>query len=365
MSTDLGETEEGIILASAVTGDKKPVPTENTYEDCKSCGAKIKQIYCGNCGQKNDDLRRSLWRLIWESLAGVFSFEGRMWRTWADLLRKPGKVAHAYANGARTTYSPPIRVYLVVSFMFFGFLAITQTNLFALSIQPKAQLKAAEIEKIENLKNSNTLPSILGENIVGQNSLALLSDYSIKPLFFQSQKTFESLSDDTVTQGFLKTIQTDSQLENPPEEALSDEEALKAFKIFLKNPKQFNAAFNTWLPRVMFFMVPFAMIMGAIFIRGSNALLYDHLIHAMYIHAVFFMSLLFAVILAKILPGSFVAKTLVILFIIYLPLSLKRMFNRGWFKTIVTTVIVSTVYSIFLLSAILSISLYSIANLAA
>ena len=37
----------------------------------------------------------------------------------------------------------------------------------------------------------------------------------------------------------------------------------------------------------MFFMVPFAMRLGAIFIRGPTALLYDHLIHAMYIHAVF------------------------------------------------------------------------------
>jgi len=353
MSTDLGETEEGIVLAAAVAGDKKPVPTENTSEDCKSCGAKIEQIYCGNCGQKNDDLRRSLWRLIGESLGGLFSFEGRMWRTWADLLLKPGKVAHAYANGSRTIYSPPIRVYLVVSFMFFGFLAITQTNLFAVSVQPKAkvEIEAADAEKIDNL--------------IGEDSLSLLNNYSIKPLFFQSQKTFEKLSDDAATEGFLKTIQVEDKPEDANADTSSQDEPLKAFQIFLKNPKQFNAAFNTWLPRVMFFMVPFAMILGAIFIRGPTALLYDHLIHAMYIHAVFFMTLLFAVILAKIIPGSIVARSLVIMFIIYLPLSLKRMFNRGWFKTIMTTTIVSSVYGIFLLSAILMISIFSIANLSA
>lgn len=351
MSTDLGETEEGIILAVAVAGDKKPVPEKNTSEDCKSCGNKIEQTHCGNCGQKNDDLRRSLWRLIGESLSGLFAFEGRMWRTWADLLLKPGKVAHAYANGARTIYSPPIRVYLIVSFMFFSFLAISQTNLFALSVQPKAKAETAEALKVEGVAN--------------ENSIFLFNDYSVKPLFFQSQKTFERLSDETVTENFLKTIQAENKSEDPNVDTTAQEEPLKAFQIFLENPKKFNAAFNTWLPRVMFFMVPFAMIMGAIFIRGPTALLYDHLIHAMYIHAVFFMTLLFAVILAKIIPGSIVAKALVILFIFYLPLSLKRMFNRGWFKTIMTTIIVSSVYGIFLLSAILLISIFSIANLSA
>ncbi len=377
MSTDLGETEEGIILAAAVAGDKKPVPDANTSEECQSCGAKVEHIYCGNCGQKNDDLRRSLWRLIGESLGGIFAFESRLWRTWGVLLLKPGEVAHAYANGARTIYSPPIRVYLAVSFMFFGFLAITETNLFALSIQPKAEVEATDLKKVEDIASE----SIVSEGIVSESSKSLLDNYNIRPLFFQSQKTFERLSDDTVTEDFLKTIQTDNKSTNPNidpniepsiepnidtnKDISAQEEPLEAFQIFLKSPKKFNAAFNTWLPRVMFFMVPFAMIIGAIFIRGPTALLYDHLIHAMYIHAVFFMTLLFAVILAKILPGSFVAKALVIMFMVYLPLSLKRMFNRGWFKTIMTTIIVSALYSIFLLSAILLISIFSIANLAA
>jgi len=39
------------------------------------------------------------------------------------------------------------------------------------------------------------------------------------------------------------------------------------------------------------------------------------------------------------------------------------MFNRGWFKTIITTVIVSSVYALFLVSAILLISIFSLSNL--
>lgn len=360
MSTDLGETEEGIILAGAVAGDKKPVPTKNMSTDCKSCGAVITQIYCGSCGQKNDDLRRSLWRLIGESLGGLFSFEGRMWRTWGALLFKPGKVAYEYANGARTRYSPPIRVYLAVSFLFFGFLAVSQINLFAISVQPKAK-----VETTEATETTETTDNLVPNPKTNDDNQARFDHYSFKFLFFQSQKNFDSLSDDTVTDDFLKTLQGNSDTNSANSDGKPQADPLKAFQIFLKKPKQFNAAFNTWLPRVMFFMVPFAMIMGAIFIRGTTALLYDHLIHAMYVHAVFFMTLLFAVLLAKVMPGSLVAKALAIVFIFYLPISLKRMFKRGWFKTILATVIVSSVYGLFLFSAILLISIFSIVNLSA
>ncbi|MCF6221067.1 MAG: DUF3667 domain-containing protein [Robiginitomaculum sp.] len=349
MSTDIGENEEGIALALAEAGDKKPTPGNNTAVDCKSCGAAIEKTYCGNCGQKNDDLRRSLWRLIGESLGGLFSFEGRMWRTWAALLFKPGKVAYAYANGARSRYSPPIRVYLVVSFMFFGFLALTQTNLFAVSVQPKTNIEAVKQQASEPVDKEKTGLE--------------LTDYNYQLLFFQTQKEFESIADNTLTDGILKTMQGYIAADTTNAENSLDAESIKAIKTFLQNPDKFNAAFNTWLPRVMFFMVPFAMLLGAIFIRGPTALLYDHLIHAMYIHAVFFMTLLLAVLLAKVLPGSMVAKVLVVMFMIYLPISLKRMFKRGWFKTILTTLVVSMVYGLFLFSAIILISVYSIANL--
>ncbi len=355
MATDLGETEAGLALVAANAGDIKSVAKINTSGTCQSCGATIPQVYCGQCGQKNDDLRRSLWRLVTESLGGIFSFESRMWRTWGALLLKPGKVASEYANGARSRYSPPIRVYLVVSFLFFGFLVATQTNLFALSVHPKAS--------IETPKNQNE------EEAVVKISGLRLNDYSYKLLFFQTQKKFEALVDHTVTDEIVKTMQDYIDAENLSSEtssdAVSDADPVKAFQTFLTKPKLFNAAFNTWLPRVMFFMVPFAMLLGAIFIRGPTALLYDHLIHAMYVHAVFFMALLLAVVLARIFPGALIAKGLLLAFIIYLPLSLKRMFKRGWFKTILTTLAVSSVYGLILFSAIFMISVSSIANLSA
>jgi len=338
MNTDLGENEEGVILATTHTSDSKVVPIKNKSENCISCGARIEQIYCGTCGQKNDDLRRSLWRLIGESLGGIFSFESRVWRTWGALLFKPGKVAREYANGARTKYSSPIRVYLVVSFLFFAFLAFTQTNLFAMTVKPSPK-KAAE----------------LGIDVPVQEetgNMLILNDYSYSFLFFQTQNTFEKASDPKL----LKIVTDSLEAEAKANIVEDDQTAIAGFTQFLKHPNQFNTAFNTWLPRVLFFMVPVAMLLGAIFIRGPTALLYDHLIHAIYIHAMFFSSLLIAIFLSKITSGVLVAQILMIVILIYLILSVKRMFKRGWFKTILMTFCVGGAYLMILFISIIGIT---------
>ena len=126
-----------------------------------------------------------------------------------------------------------------------------------------------------------------------------------------------------------------------------------------------SSSINAWIPRVMFFMVPMVMFIGIIFIRGPNALLFDHLIHAFYVQSMFFMALLASILLSRILPGGLVAQFMMLGFAIYLPLSLKRMFGRGWFKTIWTTIWVGGIYSFVLFTSILIISGISMVSLAA
>lgn len=97
----------------------------------------------------------------------------------------------------------------------------------------------------------------------------------------------------------------------------------------------------------MFVMMPFTMLIGAMFIRGrGNALLYDHLVHAAYIHAVLFFLILLGIMLSFIFPGTVISRIIVIILLFYLPLSLKRMFNRGWFKTIWTSYGVGFIYTL-------------------
>ena len=119
------------------------VPDANQAHYCFSCEAPIKGLYCGDCGQKNDDYRRSIFSLLKEVFQAFTALEGRIWRTWAALLFKPGKVARQFADGRRTYWSTPVRVYLAMSILLFGFLNMSGMQLISvdLDVKPKAGIE--------------------------------------------------------------------------------------------------------------------------------------------------------------------------------------------------------------------------------
>ena len=93
-------------------------------------------------------------------------------------------------------------------------------------------------------------------------------------------------------------------------------------------------------------MMPFSMIMGAIFIRGrEKAMLFDHLVHAAYIHAFSFLLLFVFILLVQLTPIKGLLWVYTAILLIYLPLSVRRMFGRGWFKTFLTSYGVGLIYT--------------------
>ena len=140
----------------------------------------------------------------------------------------------------------------------------------------------------------------------------------------------------------------------------------QAISIALRQPEKINAPINEWLPRIMFAMMPFSMLIGAIFIRGrERAMLFDHLVHAAYIHSFSFLLLFFFILLVQFtpIPGLLAIYTLILL--IYLPISAKRMFGRGWFKTFLTSYGVGFIYTfnmILILTFLIGKGMFNIAK---
>lgn len=133
----------------------------------------------------------------------------------------------------------------------------------------------------------------------------------------------------------------------------------------LRNPAVINNQLNTKLKWAMFFMMPFAMFMGAIFIRGrETAMLYDHLVHAAYVHSFSFLLLFIFVLLAQFATIQLPVLWYTAILLIYLPISAKRTFQRGWFKSILTAFGVGSVYTLvimFVAIAIVASALQSVA----
>ena len=80
-------------------------------------------LYCAHCGQTNEPLNRSLWRVAKEAFSAAIILDSRLWRTLRRLFFEPGALAAEYTRGRRTRAVKPFRLYFVVSVLFFTALA--------------------------------------------------------------------------------------------------------------------------------------------------------------------------------------------------------------------------------------------------
>ena len=86
---------------------------------CQNCQSPIDGAYCPTCGQKDVDLERPLWDLLGEIVRETMDIDGRAYRTIRTLMFKPGVLTREYLAGRRRSYTPPLRLYLVISVSFF------------------------------------------------------------------------------------------------------------------------------------------------------------------------------------------------------------------------------------------------------
>ncbi len=88
-------------------------------ENCLNCGEVLTGQHCSHCGQRARVRVLSLWGLVKDALGDLTNFDSRIWRTLSPLMFRPGKVTQEYLRGKRASYTPPFRMYLILSIAFF------------------------------------------------------------------------------------------------------------------------------------------------------------------------------------------------------------------------------------------------------
>ena len=135
--------------ANAASALPKPV-------HCENCGALITQTYCGVCGQRLEPPVHSLWHFAQVATEDLTHADSRLWRTLGALLFKPGYLTQQFLAGRRARYLPPVRLYLVLSVVFFLFASATQTKLEMFQIsRPDGGMPKSTLAPLEG---ENTIP---------------------------------------------------------------------------------------------------------------------------------------------------------------------------------------------------------------
>jgi len=86
---------------------------------CDNCGAVVSGRYCAACGQRLEPPLHSLWHFTKAASEDLTHADSRLWRTLGALLFRPGYLTREFLAGRRARYLPPVRLYLVISVMFF------------------------------------------------------------------------------------------------------------------------------------------------------------------------------------------------------------------------------------------------------
>ena len=344
---------------------------------CLSCGTPVVGPFCPNCGQKNDDLRRSSFVLASEFMRDTFGFDSRMWRTLGLLAITPGAVPSTYANGKRSRYTPPVRLFLVVSFLFFLTLSLTKTLFIAIELnfdrtenesvitllepsdgQTSAE-RAQEIldEEFDRVKESMTEEQVAAVEDIEDHSLVLNADEENCPSsgslrFFVREETLTPVDRDIRDCLTIEANETSSESDLVLRDAAN--RVIGGVAFALEKPSAFNDSFNAWLPRIMFMMTPILALILALFIRGKDALIFDHLVFSLYSHAAAFAIVGIAVFLTQLgVPETGLLAVLGLT--AYYVAALKRAYGRGWTKTLWTTFMSGFFYFLILFSAVLYI----------
>jgi hypothetical protein len=93
---------------------------------CLNCGTPLSGPFCSSCGQRAVPQNPTVAELTndaWQELSG---YDGRIMATVRGLLR-PGQLTSTYLAGRRAHFLPPLRIYLIVSVLYFLIAAAAPT----------------------------------------------------------------------------------------------------------------------------------------------------------------------------------------------------------------------------------------------
>lgn len=327
--------------------------------------------YCDQCGQKNFRPNRSLKELFVEFVEDWLGYDSKIYKT-AAKLAKPAALSLDYFNNShhKSHYITPIRLYLFLSIIFFlmtkfGGLSLTELNLNDVGT---VKTELTEVEKQEVATELNNAiketDSEIGKQVLTsvKDGLTEAENKATKPNEISSDQGGSSdhfsISDD-------KDFRTDRGCEKPPEDYFTlwpqwldrqidngMREICDSYKSILYLPEaEQSDAKKAWglslaqnaielIPQTYFLSLPLLALALALFYFLSKRLYVEHLVLLMHSHSFIFAITLFYLgwyQVAKsfpILQAFPMGSILWLIGIVYLYLSQKWFYQRGWWATL-------------------------------
>jgi hypothetical protein len=375
---------------------------------CPNCETILEreENFCHVCGQENHNLNVPMKDLIMEFIGSITFFETKFIETAQVIFTHPGKLTLDFNSGKRVKYMHPVRMYFWVSAIFFFILGYD----FFKSKNPSVMnvAKTDTLSRQRQFENGNdfgkTIAKTLKKNILG--TIRNDSNYHKTPLNEAQKGANDAAKDYSLRKndknyyylGMFKrlVIPKDSipfyyQLNDDQLDSVLVAKKLSTFfsnKLTIKNSidKEYHLyiqekygvpfvvdrkgiLFGSILPTIMFIMLPFAAFILWFFERHSKWRYYfQHLVFTLNTHSAIFLAWAIVNLLTQIYYGIFLKNTtensnvyllvtsLLVTFIYFL-ISLKKVYQQNWGKTIVKCFLLTLSYGVsFMIIIIIGIT---------
>jgi hypothetical protein len=323
---------------------------------CPNCGAPMIGPYCAACGQERDTHRRSVWRLVGDLVEDIVSFDSRILRTGVALMAEPGELATAFREGRPHSYVPALRLYFFVSLIFFVILSAS-----GLAIM-QFEVTATPETVVHNqngffIVNPDPHPDADDEKLIPISRQKALEpgtkyDFSAKMDYFSPVGIHHSNLPPEARAKLLRYAKNgDPDSAKSSEGSWITERVFDAINRLAADPAALNAPLTTWLPRVLFLLLPlFALLLMLFHVRRHKDFYFvDHLVFSLNMHSFVFIALIVAVGMAQIFDPGWVALAALCAVGLYQLIAMKRFYLQNWFWTGFKFVCITFVYTLFFL----------------
>ena len=389
-------------MSSSGSRELKPLRFERDSqhekgEHCLNCGTELSGPYCYYCGQPDKRLMVFLPALLREIAEDFFDFDSRFFRTLKPLLLKPGELTSSYIAGRRARYSPPWRLYLISSLLFFLFMALSAN--FDVNTSSSDGLQAGIVTENADIASADGDPDPEAQT---ESSLSMGEAAARKALAAISRHYEEEGQSSPLSEERAARLETDITRSIRHAQSWDDEDFTLTFFGDEAWDRDTNPViipllpdrFNTWLndeiarspekaemisedpdviveqvfdilPIAIFILLPVFALLLKLFYAFAGRYYIEHLIFALHNHAFIYVAGIVIWVLELFSDLSnwgwldATVKFAVLIFMLWLPIyfwiAMYRVYRQNWFLTTLKYLLVGFAYLNVLMFSIIGV----------
>lgn len=311
-------------------GFRKPSEEKPPFTHCEDCGEELHGRYCSRCGQVAVDYHRSFRHIIAEVAESFLNWDSKFTKTLGLLLISPGWLTNQFVAGRRTRYLHPLRLYLLVSIVFF---LCARFVPFQLKPPDVAKMTAEERAEVEEAMQNPGIPPAVREQVLSRIAEQRKKDAAKAGL----SPTPAAIPSPSPVSG--KGENLERQLDDAAPPRWLKQKLREKIGPHGGNVDILIKTLRDNISTMMLFCIPlFALVLKVLYLRQRRFYI-EHLVYALHIHAFFYFAVLLTVfggmaaerwVPALVGPLGWI---LVLAIVAQVFRSIRQVYRQSWFMT--------------------------------